>query len=316
MYVVFNLQCTGNDSDNTQQIISSVIPPTASPDRGHAVDFDYPDLLFEPGISFNLSWSPQLIIPFEDPNTYVVDIVLYEYDEMSNIWKEIETLAADVPNSGERSVTIIADNSCLSNHGVNAGVCQVAIQVAVGRATGDSSSIAKRQVKFFEGIGLWSGIAYMALSSELRERCEAWSESQPANVGREILDRLPPCPPTVQRAVEDSRFEEERLSSVIYVTMFDVQWRSFFHEGAASCFRQTAFVRYISYYHNTLHGCSHGFPVTTIVHVQIYICIYTHTHTFRIVKTVSQVSNVAIILMASCSRGLLMGVPLTLWHLK
>ena len=204
------------------------------------MDFDYPDLLFEPGISFDVSWSPQLIIPFEDPNTYTVDIVLYEYDATSNIWKELETLAADIPNTGERSVTAIADDSCLSDNSINAGVCQVAIKVAVGRALSDSSSAAK-----LERVGVWSGMAYLALLNELRERCEAWCESQPENIGQEILDRLPPCPPTMQRAIEDTRFEEERLSSVIDVTMYDIQWRRFFHEGATSCFRQTAFVRYI-----------------------------------------------------------------------
>ena len=179
-----------------------------------------------------MTWSPQFIIPFEDPSTYTVDIVLHEYDVIGNIWKELETLATNVPNSGERSVTIMADNNHLSN--INTVVCQVAIQITVGRAASNMGSI-----------GIWSGRAYMALLSELRKRCEAWCESQPANIGQEILDRLPPCPPTVQRAVEDSRFQEETLSSRIYATMFDDQSRNFFHEGAASCFRQTTIIRYV-----------------------------------------------------------------------
>ena len=210
-----------------------------SPDRGHTVDFNIPDLLFEPGVSFTVTWSPELIIPFEDPTTYTVDIALYEYDVTSSIWKELEKLATDVPNSGKRTVTV-TDNT------VDIDVRQVAVQIAVSRAA-TSNIMVKRQTQFtalFRKIGIWSGVAYLAFSLYLRNQCIEWCESQPPSIGQEILDRLPPCPPTMQRAVEDSRFEEETLSSKIYFTIFDDQWRNFFHKGAASCFRQTTFTRY------------------------------------------------------------------------
>ena len=224
---------------------------TVPPDRGHAVDYNIPDLLFEPGVSFTVTWSPEFIVPFEDPSTYTVDISVYEYDATSSTWEKLEKLATGVPNTGERDVTIAAD----ANLNTDTDVCQIAIQVAVSRPStvteSDSNTMEKRLaiLPAVARIALWGGIAYLSyltLSHVFRNRCEEWCNSQPPNIGQEIQDRLRmfPCPPTMERANEDPRFKEDRLSSRIYVTFFDNLWRNFFHEGTASCFRQTTFTRY------------------------------------------------------------------------
>ena len=189
-------------------------------------------------------WSPEFIVPFEDPTMYTVDITLYEYDATSSIWKELETLATAVPNSGERDVTVTADTNLNSE----VDVSQVSIQVAVSRSStvteSDPNTMVKRLVAL-PAIAIWSGVAYLTLSLHFRNKCEDWCNSQPPNIGQEIQARLLSCPPTMERADKDTRFEEDRLSSRIYVTVFDDLWRDFFHENTASCFRQRTFTRYI-----------------------------------------------------------------------
>ena len=101
----------------------------------------------------------------------------------------------------------------------------------------------KTSVQFFGFLEKLKQKAYEKLSIELRMECEEWYESEPANIGQEILARLPPCPPTMQMAVEDNRFEEDKLSDTIYFTFLDDAYRNIFHENTESCFRQTAFTR-------------------------------------------------------------------------
>ena len=161
---------------------------------------------------------------------------------MSSIWSERNSLATNVPNTGTRSVTIRYTGDQSTNCNLNFDVCQVVIQVAVS-TTASSSGFPQAQSFGLLHTGIWSGIAYLAVRSDLRQFCDVWFKSEPPNFGQEILQRVPSCPPTMQRAFEDSRFEVDSFSSVIRDTMYNVQWRNFFHEGTANCFRQIAFTR-------------------------------------------------------------------------
>jgi len=76
-------------------------------------------------------------------------------------------------------------------------------------------------------------LARNALANTLRSKCKKWCDEQPPNIGQEILDRLPPCPPTVQQAHVDNRFQ------------LDNRLIRFFHPGAENCFRQSTITRLV-----------------------------------------------------------------------
>ena len=82
-------------------------------------------------------------------------------------------------------------------------------------------------------VAVWSTAAYYSLGNCLRASCEQWSEEQPEGIGREISDRLPPCPPSLDLArAPGSGFIED-------TGMLRLLTCSFFHRGADTCFRQT-----------------------------------------------------------------------------
>ncbi len=243
--------------------------PVVEPDTENAdVDFDYPS----PGEYFNVTWDPEDILPprvIDDPLSFTVDIILYEFNLDTGLWVELQVLATNVPNTGERQVTIqaIEDNSRELPD-----VCPIAIAVAVsGESTSLSSNskrdndwlarikhaagTAKQWTKQTYAIVIEKGTEAIEIVSELietvvekgaevivivvegvtstvkrsiRQRCNSWCGGQLPNIGQEILRRLPPCPPTTQKARRDPQFEIDEHKSLI----------SFFHPGADSCFRQ------------------------------------------------------------------------------
>lgn len=210
------------------------------------VNFDYPDLLFLPNEPFNVTWNPENILlhtVFGEPSSFTVDVVLHEYNFNTEVWTELQVLANNIPNTGETQVMIqgIIDNRVTFEL---PDVCRIAIAVAVSR---ESTSLRKRTVDFaqFERIAgavkQWTREAYAvvkemarnALANTLRSKCKKWCDEQPPNIGQEILDRLPPCPPTVQQAHVDNRFQ------------LDNRLIRFFHPGAENCFRQSTITRLV-----------------------------------------------------------------------
>ena len=60
----------------------------------------------ESGTVVNVYWSPQSIFTLAEADSYTVDITLRELDMNTNKWNILSTLASDLPNSGEATVTI------------------------------------------------------------------------------------------------------------------------------------------------------------------------------------------------------------------
>ncbi len=217
--------------------------PVVEPDNENAdVDFDYPSPLLLPDESFGVTWDPEDILPLpviDDTLSFTVDIILYEFNLDSGLWVELQDLATDVPNTGERQVTIqaIEDNSRELPD-----VCPIAIAVVV---SGESTSLSSNSKQGIDLLALiqraagtvkkWARQAY-AIVNEVgkalfRQKCYSWSRGEfpwPKIDGQEILRRLPPCPPNAQKARQDPQFEIDEHKSLI----------SFFHPDADSCFRQ------------------------------------------------------------------------------
>ena len=180
-----------------------------------------------------IRWSPDSIVPphFEDTfavaTDYNVDIYLYRLDLMSENYTRIEKLASDIPNTGMYEITLPLVN--LPNP-IAAGLIGVSLsEQFTSRSTRNALSntvlgLLRRASNF--------GLIYVGVSLASRAICAVWLLTEPDDIGEMILDRLPPCPPVRNAALNDPDFTEENFLL------------SFYHPGASSCFRQVQFTRY------------------------------------------------------------------------
>ena len=190
------------------------------------------DLLLLPGNKTVIRWSPDSIIEphlqeaFSLTNNYNVDISLYQLDLVSENYTLIEKLATDVPNTGIYEITVPSVNLSGS---VAAGVIgislseQFALRSTRNAFTNFALGLLKRAPKF--------GLYYFGYSVVARAACSAWRLLEPEDIGETISNRLPPCPPVIEAAINDPVFEESNF----------LLW--FYHPGASSCFRQVIFTR-------------------------------------------------------------------------
>ena len=183
----------------------------------------------------NNSLLPQSLIEEQDVNV-TVNIQLAEIDTETGGTKIITTLASDVANTGHYSAVIPSD---YNYNGISAAVIQIAI--ANVQNSNPSPSTRFRRFSFIseifkkiEGELVVRSLQVYLLtldSFELRDRCEEWYRSEPDNIGDEINERLPPCPPTENR-IRDNIFKSENLGNT---------FREFFHPNTSTCYRQISF---------------------------------------------------------------------------
>ena len=187
----------------------------------------------------NITWphnfllSPTVVI---DTNNILVDIKLYEVDTTNDTVspsREIATLASNLFNTGMTNITIpdLTDT-------VNQTIVPVSIQAEATYEISDGGGST-----FSISFGLWTGKMYLRRTMNTRSQCEAWSATQPRDLGMTILNRvtrISPCPPTLNRVMsQNSGFEEDFLPSQILQTeAFDRIYRDFFHPGSNACYRQ------------------------------------------------------------------------------
>ena len=180
-------------------------------------------------LPFKVNWKEDELIPkvlMPSLGTFKVDLKLYAYKMDTEEWELLEVLLEAIDNTGEADVT---------TRQLSCDACPVAIAVEVSDNGG--ISIGRKQISLANILAgaakLWSTLAYIAKpqtsTNALQSLCQEWCDSQPDNIGQDLLDRLPPCPFTVQRAQLDNRFR------------LDNRFKDFIHPGAENCFRQEYF---------------------------------------------------------------------------
>ena len=166
-----------------------------------------------------LRWSPESIVPVEQPESYNVDITIRQYNNHSREWTTTD-IVARVPNNGFIEVTIPEFDPSES---VEDSICPVVIQIS-----GISSDMMFIST-LFSSISIFTRVAFLVKDevSELARRsaCEEWGLTQSRDEALETLASLPPCPCTVA-AVSGREFEEEGIESLI------------FHPNSNRCFRE------------------------------------------------------------------------------
>ena len=217
------------------------------------------DQLFLSDAEVNVQWSPNSIFPMEEPDSYEVDIHLLELSTETGTWTRLASLGTDLPNNGIATVRI---PRILEEYNTfESAISPVVIQVSLSANSTCETRLVKRGIlsNLLRRLGRFGlrtirnspmrFLRKLVRQAVQRVLCEAWSIGQPPNIGQEILNRLPPCPRRVRDArAPNSGFTEERFSSHIPIigtiqnylgtTLVDDSFRTFFHPGTSSCFRQ------------------------------------------------------------------------------
>ena len=167
----------------------------------------------------DLTWSPD-IQPFEDPQTYKVDIAAYFLDPQEGTLEMGKMLASDLPNTG--NATVLLNGVRLQGGTV---VAPIYVQVAVARTQDNEKS----------GACSWSAVTYFTTRTALVFACNLWSSSQRDVNASALLDQVEPCPRTVAQArLPNSNF----IADDVDPFGRHIQTSSVFHPSADICFRQ------------------------------------------------------------------------------
>ena len=73
-----------------------------------------------------MNWSPESIVPMMNPNEFLVDLMLAQFDPDKEEWEDIEMLVTGVENTGSRLVDIPL---VFTNIGLLSDIRPIAVQV-------------------------------------------------------------------------------------------------------------------------------------------------------------------------------------------
>ena len=170
----------------------------------------------------DLTWSPD-IQPFEDPQSYMVDIAAYFLDPKGGKLVMVKIFASDLPNTGRATVSL--DGVRLQGGTV---VAPLYVQVAVARTQDENGGLPAKACS-------WSAVTYFTTRTALVFACGQWSLRQRDVNASVLLDQVDPCPRTVAQArLPNSNF----IADDVDPFGRHIQTSSVFHPSADICFRQ------------------------------------------------------------------------------
>ena len=175
-----------------------------------------------PSTRLDLTWSPD-IQPFEDPQSYKVNIAVYILDPQERKLEMGKMLASDLTNTGK--ATVFLDEVPLQGGTV---VAPIYVQVAVARTQDEKSGLPAKACS-------WSAVTYFTTHTALLFACNQWSLRQRDVNASVLLDQVEPCPRTVAQArLPNSNF----IADDVDPFGRHIQTSSVFHPSADICFRQ------------------------------------------------------------------------------
>ena len=192
------------------------------------------DLFYISNDIVELTWDrdsllPQSLVERQDHVSVTLNIQLVEINAETGRTKIVKRLASNIANTGRYQVVIPSEYN-----GVSAAVIQVTI------ANVQSSDPFTPLLGYLDTIynqvrgqlAHWSKIIYISGSNVLRDQCEEWYKNEPNGIGDEMLQQLPPCPPT-----------ENRMTNIFVKEDYGDAFREFFHPNSSSCYRQNSFIK-------------------------------------------------------------------------
>ena len=234
---MFVVLCSSAILHSLERIVSLSASPTVSFMTAHEVQIESDSLLLETGSNINIRWTPESILPLFPPDEYTVDITLHTVNPDTEIWREVGSLASDIPNSGAIDITIPDVRDTLEDIGGNRVNGQnnppafhIAMRVSVSASIvgrgGTIANVIRRIIR--SPFAKWSFVTYIVFELLGNAYCAWWNSRQPEGIGQEILDRVSPCPCTANAAGrQNSGFKRDNPIT-----------QRIFHPGSSSCFRE------------------------------------------------------------------------------
>ena len=190
----------------------------------------------DPKTVVKLEWNPN-ILPYYDPESYTVDILMYEIDEMSGSLSSPYGLKQDAGNTGSHEVEIPT---------LRTG--KVAVPVAIKVVESRTSSTRKKRNSAGDSqlAGVWSGVfvgsaAINTKEFALRFACNSWLKKEEEQIGPALLKTVIPCPPRLEQArLPNSGLTEVNLTSVFGSSKYNRQYQLYLHSNTKICFQQRA----------------------------------------------------------------------------
>jgi len=205
-------------------------------EEANMINSNSKDLFYVSNEMAEITWNKDSLLPRSITESYnvtiTVNIQLSELNAETGAIQSITNLASDVSNNGHYEVEIP-----LMYNSMSTAVLQITVAEVLSNSfiTSIPEHIGMIYNHIKEATFQWSNIIYVSGSNYLRDQCDEWCDNEPEGIEERILERLPPCPPTVSRAEADSIFKEDDP-----VLVGDIL-RGIYHPGASSCFRQVVF---------------------------------------------------------------------------
>ena len=218
-----------------------------------------PSIVVDSRTNLELTWNPTTILPSEDPNSFTVDITVYSYDYNSKRW-DLQSRKTDIPNNGHTLFGVARFNKEIRASCIHIAVrefIQPSIDNSVQQVIKALSSMSG--LPFPSQVGIWSGLLFtirnerslkekeaeMYRNMKYRQTCSVWRTLEGPMPLDDVVDSLPACPPTQERArLPNSGLEEVNYESKLYSTHYHNQWMKLFNPDASKCFVQAIVTRY------------------------------------------------------------------------
>ena len=217
-----------------------------------------PSILIDSGTDLKITWDPADVLPLTDnPDSFFVNVYVYAYDYCGKEWT-LQHREDDIDNDGQ--VTL---KKPLLFSGENLKATCIHVTVGSYKQTDESMNLtntlhSNRKIPFPSRVGIWSGLLFSVeidvgkddkTAKSLRDMaftnfCSDWRDRMFELIKPDVIESLPACPPTEDRArLPNSGLEEVIYESIFTETNYHSQWISKFHPDAAVCFAQAIVTR-------------------------------------------------------------------------
>jgi hypothetical protein len=204
-------------------------------DRGHEVDILREDLALD-SKSVQIKWNKNILL-FESPETYTVDIYLFELNNDGSLSRPMN-VAKRVTNTGMTVVRVPRVKHTQS----------LLVPVFLKVVPSEKTRRRKRQIDLDpkKSIGTWSGLVFSPRDGSsvqvMRKECDKWFRQQPD--GGDLLKDTVPCPPTLDQArLPNSGLEEVNRQSIFQATKYADLSHAYYHPMTDICFQQRSVQR-------------------------------------------------------------------------
>ena len=208
-------------------------------------------IVVESRTGLEFTWDPADVLPLaDDPDSFLVDVDVYAFIYRDKKW-ELQFKKESIRNNGHATLNAAPFTSAKDMVRATCIFIKASEYRQNDITRGLIEELYSNSIHFPSGAGIWSGLMFsidtdIGKMDEERKRkfeaaCSAW---QAEKIPEDVVNSLPACPPTEDRArLPNSGLEEVTYESALSNTNYHSQWMSVFHPEASVCFAQAIVAR-------------------------------------------------------------------------